>query len=57
MYKPSYISGYNKFGTNMKQQIIIFFIVEYIHLNAFTQILEGTSLGYNITEELQYKTF
>lgn len=57
MYKPSYISGYT-FGTGMKQQqkypiklhmtnnwFFSFSTVEYFHLNAFAQILEGTFLA------------
>lgn len=46
MYKPSYISGY-RFGTGIPSSSISrsFKIVEYIHLNVFAQILEGTFLA------------
>lgn len=67
MYKPSYISGY-KFGTSMKQQQkypiklhmtnrLIFFCVEYVHLNAFAQILEGTFLATTLQRSYSIKHY
>lgn len=67
MYKPSYISGY-KFGTGMKQQQkysiklhitnkLIFFFFSGIHPpECIRSNPRGHFLGYNVTEELQYKT-
>lgn len=69
MYKPTYISGY-KFGTGMKQQekypiklhmtnqqIYIFLNSSGIHPpECICSSPRGHFLGYNIVEELQYKT-
>lgn len=70
MSKPSYISGY-KFGTGMKQQqkhpiklhmtnkliFFVFFFFSGIHPpECIRSNPRGHLLGYNVTEELQYKT-